>query len=91
MTDEVVQFPVSSIRQIAPTLVIDWDIDYRRSLRDRAHMIAPVIWMASSPPPRMDWSEANREPTMADARARCLAACELIVRMIDVMLSPVGQ
>ena len=91
MSDEVVQFPKSSIRQVAPTLVVDWDIDYRKSLRDRAFQLAPHVWMATSPPPRIDWNEANRDPKMQDNVARCLATCEMIVRLIDVINSPIGQ
>jgi hypothetical protein len=56
--EEVIQFPVSSIRQIAPTLVVDWDLDYRHSLRDRAWALAPYVWMSSSR--RHVWIGARR-------------------------------
>jgi len=91
VSDEVIQFPKSSIRQIAPTLVVDWNLDYRKSLRDRAFQLAPHVWMATSPPPPIDWNAANREPKMEDVRARCLATCEMIVRLIDVTTSPLGR
>lgn len=77
---------VRLIRPIQFLMPFD-DEAYRKSLRDRAHQLAPYLWLATNPPPHELWNDAIQDPRLAADMARCLATAELCVRIVDVICS----
>ena len=87
----IIEFPKSAIRQVAPSITVDFDIGYRHSLRDRAHKLAPILWELTERPNSITWSAAIQEPKLAEAMAKCLATAEMVIRLVDVINSPLGR
>lgn len=86
-----IEFPKSAIRQIAPSIFVDFDEPYRHSLRDRAHRLAPVLWGMAERPVEITWEQAIQEPRLKEAMAKCLATAEMVIRLVDVINSPLGH
>ena len=90
-TEVVVRFPKSATQQIFYPTYVTSDEGYRNSLRDRSWKLAPTIWCLVEGGPPITWEQAATDKRYADQTARCVATCELMIRLLDVITSPIAQ
>lgn len=87
---EVIVFPKNAAQQIFYPTYVTTDEAYRHSLRDRSWKLAPTLWALVEGGPQITWEKAATDKRYADQTARCVATAELVIRLLDVITSPVA-
>lgn len=86
--EQVVKFPKNPTAPIFYPTYVTTNEGYRHSLADRSWKLAPTIWSLVEGGPQITWEQAATDKNHKDQVARCIAVCELMIRILDVVTSP---
>ena len=88
---EVVRFPRDAVAPIFYPVYVTTNENYRRSLEDRSWKLAPIVWGLVEGGPQVTWERAACDKNYREQTAKCIATCELMVRLLDVITSPIAR